>query len=212
MADQHKRPRRVAAAIATAVVGIVVITGCSGVSVPGFPDTHSGSPSAPATSADPESDSETGDGDAVSEGSSSGIPSGAFEATVNYVRDGDTLYLDNGNTELKVRLIGIDTPELDSQYNPDAGECYGEEARQLLRDFLPVGTTVWALEDRESEDRYGRSLLYVYLNDGTFVNLAMIELGAAESLKVGLNDRFWPQLREAEDQAYAAQRGMWGTC
>jgi micrococcal nuclease len=142
----------------------------------------------------------------------SGVPSDAFAATVNYVHDGDTLYLDNGSAELTVRLIGIDTPELDSQQNPDAGECYGEEARELLRDFLPEGTPVWALEDREPEDRYGRSLLYVYLDDGTFVNLAMIELGAATSLKIGLNDRYWPTLRDAEDDAQTAGLGMWGRC
>ncbi|QYH37245.1 thermonuclease [Salinibacterium sp. M195] len=140
------------------------------------------------------------------------VPDGAFAATVTYVHDGDTLYLDDGSTELKVRLIGIDTPELASQQRPDAEECYGEEARDLLRDFLPEGTEVWASEDREPEDRYGRSLLYVYLEDGTFVNLAMIELGAAEALKVGLNDRYWPELRDAEDDAFATQLGMWGSC
>ncbi|EPR75248.1 thermonuclease [Leifsonia rubra CMS 76R] len=140
------------------------------------------------------------------------IPDDAFPATVTYVHDGDTLYLDNGSTELTVRLIGIDTPELDSAQQPDAGECYGGEARDLLRDFLPEGTAVWAVEDREPEDRYERSLLYVYLGDGTFVNLAMIELGAAEALKVGLNDRFWPALQSAEDEAFAAQLGRWGQC
>lgn len=141
------------------------------------------------------------------------VPSGAFAATVTYVHDGDTLYLDDGSAEeLKVRLIGLDTPELASQQRPDAEECYGIEARELLRDFLPEGTAVWALEDREPEDRYGRSLLYVYLQDGTLVNLAMVELGAAEALKVGLNDRFWPELRNAEDDAYAAKLGMWGAC
>ncbi|MGV8859251.1 thermonuclease family protein [Rhodoglobus sp.] len=148
----------------------------------------------------------------VSTSSAPAIPSNAFAATVNYVHDGDTLYLDDGSTELKVRLIGIDTPELDSKQNPDAGECYGEEARELLRDFLPEGTPVWASEDREPEDRYGRSLLYVYLDDGTFVNLAMIELGAAQALKVGLNDRYWPELRAAEDDARSAGLGMWGRC
>jgi micrococcal nuclease len=212
VADQRKRPRSLGAAIAVAVVGILAIAGCAGVSLPGFLNTHSGPPNAPETSAYPESDSETRNGDAASEGSASAIPSGAFAATVNYVHDGDTIYLDNGSSELKVRLIGIDTPELDSQYSPDAGECYGQEARELLRDFLPEGTAVWALEDREAEDRYGRSLLYVYLDDGTFVNRAMIELGAAESLKVGLNERFWREFRNAEDEAYAAQLGMWGHC
>jgi micrococcal nuclease len=216
MADQRSRPLKLGTAIAVALVGGVAIVLYVGASLPGLVNADSEIPSAPATSADfslgAETGADTGNADAASEGAALGIPSGAFAATVNFVHDGDTLYLDTASTELKVRLIGIDTPELDSQHNPDAGECYGEEARELLRDFLPEGTTVWALEDREPEDRYGRSLLYVYLNDGTFVNLAMIELGAAESLKVAPNDRFWPQLRSAEDEAHAAQLGMWGSC
>jgi micrococcal nuclease len=177
-----KRHRILGAALAIALVALVALTGCSASSSP--------SVESPDTQ----------------------IPSGAFEATVAYVHDGDTLYLDTRSTELKVRLIGIDTPELASQQRPDAEECYGVEARELLRDFLPEGTEVWALEDQEPEDRFGRSLLYVYLDDGTFVNLAMIELGAAEAIKVGLNDRYWPELRDAEVEANAAGLGMWGSC
>jgi micrococcal nuclease len=182
VAVHRKRPRTLSAAFAIAIAALVAIAGCSANSSPS------------------------------SESFGTQIPFGAFEATVTYVHDGDTLYLDTGSTELKVRLIGIDTPELASQQRPDAEECYGVEARELLRDFLPEGTEVWALEDREPEDRFGRSLLYVYLDDGTFVNLAMVELGAAEALRVGLNDRYWPELHDAENEAHAAGLGMWGSC
>ncbi|GAA1224332.1 thermonuclease family protein [Rhodoglobus aureus] len=212
MVDQRKRPRILGTAIAVALVGVVAVAVYSGGSVPGFGPAESGSPSPPDTSADASLDGQDGMGDSAGESTASGIPSDAFAATVNYVHDGDTLYLDNGSAELKVRLIGIDTPELDSRQNPNAGECYGEEAREILRDFLPESTLVWALEDREPEDRYGRSLLYLYLDDGTFVNLAMIELGAATSLKIGLNDRYWPTLRDAQDDTQTAGLGMWGRC
>ncbi|EAR24488.1 thermonuclease [marine actinobacterium PHSC20C1] len=183
MSIQHKLPRSSGSALTILMVLALAIAGCS----------VNSSPRSEASNA-------------------SAIPPGAFSATVNYVHDGDTLYLDTGREELKVRLIGIDTPELAGQQRPDAEECYGAEARALLRDFLPEGTQVWALEDREPEDRFGRSLLYVYLDDGTFVNLAMIELGAAEAIKVGLNDQYWPELRDAEDAAHSAQLGMWGAC
>jgi micrococcal nuclease len=212
VADPSKRPRVLGSAIAVVVVGALAIAVYAGVSLADLLPSDSTSDTTQTTSADTPSDGSTTDGAAAEDSAISGIPAGAFAATVSYVHDGDTLFLDNGSTEIKVRLIGIDTPELDSQQNPDAGECYGEEARELLRDFLPEGTAVWALEDREPEDRYGRSLLYLYLGDGTFVNLAMIELGAAEALKVGDNDRYWPQLRDAEDEANAAQLGMWGRC
>jgi micrococcal nuclease len=195
VATQRKHPRIRGTALAGALLGIVAIPVFSVTSLGDFVTTVS-DPAGTSSERTPSAD----------------IPAGAFAATVNYVHDGDTLFLDNGSTELKVRLIGIDTPELDSPQRPDAGECYGEEARQLLRGFLPQGTTVWAHADRETEDRYGRSLLYLYLDDGTFVNRAMVELGAAEALKVGRNDRFWPELRAAEDEASAAGLGMWGIC
>lgn len=217
MSAPHKRSRLVSVIIVLALVGGAAIAAYSSAT---SPESHSdgaslvgstdGSGSASeSSSTDPDIDAENETDNATG----NDIPSGAFAATVTYVHDGDTLYLDNGSAEeLKVRLIGLDTPELASQQRPDAEECYGVEARELLRDFLPEGTDVWALEDREPEDRYGRSLLYVYLQDGTLVNLAMVELGAAEALKVGLNDRFWPELRNAEDDAYAAKLGMWGSC
>lgn len=198
------RSHSVVLGIAGAACATAALTACSAIA----PIDHT-PPSSQASSSTLDSSSAT---ESDLDSSTNRIPSGAFEATVTYVHDGDTLYLDTGETELKVRLIGIDTPELASQQQPDAEECYGAEARELLRDFLPENTNVWALEDREPEDRYGRSLLYVYLRDGTFVNLAMVELGAAEALKVGLNDRYWPQLRDAEDDAFASQLGMWGSC
>ncbi|WP_210403805.1 thermonuclease family protein [Salinibacterium sp. UTAS2018] len=216
MSAPQKRTRLVGVIIVLALVGGAAAAAYSGATSPGATSDgaslvgsaeSSGSASeAPTTSA---TDTAASEAEATS---GNDIPSGAFAATVNYVHDGDTLYLDDGTEELKVRMIGLDTPELASQQQPDAEECYGIEARDLLRDFLPEGTDVWALEDREPEDRYGRSLLYVYLQDGTLVNLAMVELGAAEALKVGLNDRFWPELRDAEDDAYAAKLGMWGAC
>lgn len=216
MSASHKRSRLLGVIIVLALVGGAAVAAYSGATAP-----ESASNSAPPVGSSDGSDSaadstptepDDGDPDEAENVIDGGIPSDAFAATVTYVHDGDTLYLDAGAGELKVRLIGLDTPELSSQQQPNAEECYGVEARELLRDFLPEGTAVWALEDREPEDQYGRSLLYVYLQDGTLVNLAMVELGAAEALKIGLNDRFWPELRDAEDDAYVAKLGMWGSC
>lgn len=212
MENQRKRPRILGTVVAIGLVGVIAIAAYSGSSLPAILGLGSDSPSSPTATNNPSDTTHNDADDAASENPESEVPSNTFAATVNYVHDGDTLYLDNGETELKVRLIGIDTPELASTQRPDAEECYGVQARDLLRDLLPEGTQVWALEDREPEDRYGRSLLYVYLDDGTFVNLTMIELGAAEALKVGLNDRYWPELRDAEDEARSAQIGMWGSC
>lgn len=138
------------------------------------------------------------------------IPEGAAQATVAYVHDGDTLFLNAPGGEQKVRLIGIDSPELADDDTEQ--ECYGPEATAELRTLLPEGTTVWALHDVETRDQYGRELLYLFTADGTFVNRAMVLAGAAEAIRVGENDRYWPELQDAELDARTAGAGMWGSC
>lgn len=133
-----------------------------------------------------------------------GIPSAAMPATVEYVHDGDTLFLDDGR---KVRLLGIDTPEVGEH-----AECYGDEATALLRSLLPEGSSVRVLADVQPLDQYGRSLLFVYRDDATLVNLAMLESGAAEAVVLEPNVLFAERLRAAEDDARAAGLGLWGAC
>lgn len=191
----------IAAAVLVAFVGLLVVAVGQGVSVSGLfgpqPEPTGGSqgqspavpkPSATAPTAEP---------------AASGIPAGAWQATITYVHDGDTIYLDGE----KVRLIGIDTPEIGEH-----AECYGEEARELARDLLPEGQRVWAIEDRDPYDHYDRWLLYVFTEDGIFVNLELVELGAAEAIRVGGNDAYWPQLRDAQRSAQGMGLGMWGSC
>lgn len=138
---------------------------------------------------------------AVPEGA---VPEGATLATVEYVHDGDTLFLTDGT---KVRLLGIDTPEVGEHR-----ECYGDEARELLRDLLPEGTRVQVLADVQPLDQYGRSLLFIYTDGGVNVNLELIERGAAEAVVLPPNVLLADDLEAAEDRAQAAGLGMWGAC
>lgn len=139
-------------------------------------------------------------------------PSSAQRAHVTHVHDGDTLFIQPDGTterdaEVKVRLVGIDTPEVQPTI-----ECYGEEARDALRDLLPEGATVWFEFDREPYDQYDRALLYLWSTDGTFINLELIERGYAEAVRIGVNDRYWPELKAAEERADSADLGLWGYC
>src|SRR5690606_22601949 len=134
--------------------------------------------------------------------------SGAEAMTVDYVHDGDTLFVVDGAGErLKVRLIGLDTPEVG-----DNTECFGDEARERLRMLLPEGSIVAATHDAEAQDRYGRELLYLWASDGSFVNLELVEGGFGSALKIGANDEYWPQLLAAETDARRAGAGMWIAC
>ena len=136
------------------------------------------------------------------------IPANAYPATVNYVHDGDTLFLSTAaDPNLKVRLTGIDTPEVG-----DNLECYGDEATALLRTLLPEGTAVLASADIEPLDQYGRSLLYLFTEGGTFINLEMVAQGAAEELHYEPNVAFRDRLSSGESAARSSLIGRWGVC
>ncbi len=75
---------------------------------------------------------------------------------------------------VKVRYIGVDTPET---HHPMRGvEPYGMEAAEANRKLVD-GETVRLEFDVQQLDKYGRTLAYVYLEDGTFVNAWLVEHG-----------------------------------
>ena len=138
-----------------------------------------------------------------------GIPAAATDATVEYVHDGDTLFLTDGR---KVRLLGVDTPEVGENL-----ECYGEEATALLRSMLPEGTQVRVLADTQPLDQFDRALLLIWLaasdqQDAAFVNLELIEQGAAEAVVLEPNLLYASEFEAAEDAAQYAGVGRWGAC
>lgn len=146
-------------------------------------------------------------------------PADAAPVTIDHVHDGDTLFVVAASGErLKVRLIGVDAPEIGGTREGDAGEvgdtseCFGTEATDYLRSLLPVGTTAWVIDDEEALDRYGRSLLYLWTTDGTFVNHAIVAGGHGTALRAGANDAYWPELSGAEAEAQNAGLGLWGGC
>lgn len=141
--------------------------------------------------------------------SASVAPADAVMMTVTHVHDGDTLFLDpgDGGEELKVRLIGIDTPEIG-----DEAECFGDVARDRLRSLLPDGTVVTIVAEDGPLDQYGRSLLHVSLSDGTHVNRLLIDEGLAWAMFFDPNRDFETEFRDAERAAEAAGVGMWSEC
>ena len=133
------------------------------------------------------------------------IPADAETMTVVSIHDGDTLNLrDRTGAVETVRVIGVDTPEVYPAY-----ECYGDEATAELERLLPVGSTVRAATDLDPFDDYDRLLLYLWNDDAVFVNLALVQAGAAEAIRVQPNDAYWDELRAAEDAATRAGLGMW---
>jgi len=78
---------------------------------------------------------------------------------VRTVYDGDTIQLDDGR---KIRLIGVDAPEVKSVYSKE--EPFGEESKRYLEKLL-LGKKVYIKIGAEQFDKYGRTLAYVYMDD-----------------------------------------------
>lgn len=124
------------------------------------------------------------------------------------VVDGDTIAVRLRREEVKVRLVGIDTPELFG-----GSECGGEEASASMRRLLDSGDWVELVPDRgqPGRDRFGRLLRYVEYH-GDDVAREQLLAGYAEVPVVGENPRRLPSYRRAEAEARAEARGIWGTC
>lgn len=149
------------------------------------------------------------------------IPFGrTYNYTDIYVKravDGDTLQLVNGE---RVRLIGIDTPELhesdklyrdslrtkqDARIIQELGRRAYEFTKQLVE-----GKRVILEFDVEKYDRYKRLLAYVYLKDGTFVNAEIVKQGYASLMTIPPNVKYSDLFLRLYQEARQNRRGLWG--
>jgi len=128
---------------------------------------------------------------------------------VTRVIDGDTFWIDDGTaTGQKVRLIGVDTPET---VHPDKEvEEYGKDASDHL-DWLLTGNEVRLEYDVDTLDLYSRTLAYVYLRNGTFVNAELVKNGYARVSTIPPNVRFAETFIKLERQARRGKKGLWAT-
>ena len=120
---------------------------------------------------------------------------------VSVVYDGDTIRLEDGT---RVRLIGVDAPEVGSVYR--APEEFGEESKAYLTSLL-LGRKVHIAVGDPPRDVYGRTLAYVYLDD-VLVNGRIIREGWARAYRVfrhPMRDLFIAYEREARSRGL----GMW---
>ena len=122
---------------------------------------------------------------------------------VERVVDGDTIIVEGVG---RVRLIGVDTPETVHPNRPV--EFFGKEASAFTKRLLE-GKRVRLEYDRERQDRYGRTLAYVYLSDGTFVNAEIIRQGYGHAY-TRFPFRHMEAFRQFEGEARDHQRGLWG--
>jgi endonuclease YncB( thermonuclease family) len=131
-------------------------------------------------------------------------------ARVVRVVDGDTYDVRlSGGRKVRVRVLGIDTPEV---YG--ATECGGPEASARAKRFLPRGTRVVLTSDpsQQLEDRYGRSLRYVAKN-GKDIGRSLVRAGLARVYVYDHEPFKRTRAYQATQRAaQRADRGIWGSC
>ena len=130
-------------------------------------------------------------------------PAIAAAQRVERVVDGDTIIVSGVG---RVRLIGVDTPESVDPRRPV--EFFGKEASAFTRRLVD-GQRVRLEYDWEGTDRYGRTLAYVYLPDGTLVNAEIIRRGYGHAY-TRFPFKYLERFRQFEREARTAGRGLWG--
>lgn len=137
---------------------------------------------------------------------------------VVHVVDGDTIDIQKDGKKVRVRFIGIDTPEVVDQRKPV--QCFGQEASQEMHTLVD-GTSVRIETDpsQDTYDKYGRLLAYVYAPanvqpEGILINEYMIAQGYAHEYTYRLPYKYQKEFKAAEAEAREGQRGLWapGVC
>ncbi|QDB79014.1 hypothetical protein FE251_06240 [Georgenia wutianyii] len=120
-------------------------------------------------------------------------------ATVTAVVDGDTIDVELGGKEQRVRLLNVDTPEVDG--------CLHEEATAFLAERIPPGTEVELELDEEHHDQYDRLLAGV-VEGGQLVNAEIARQGLGVAVLIEPNDRFYDDVLSAQEEAEADGLGL----
>ena len=132
-------------------------------------------------------------------------------ALVLKVVDGDTIDIrDDGRGRLRVRVLGIDTPET-KKPGYTVG-CWGPEATEFAKSTM-IGQRVALVTDptQDRTDRFGRTLAYLVRADGWDYSVEAARAGAAHSYVYGgVPVSRYDAIAAAEREARDALRGLWG--
>jgi micrococcal nuclease len=127
---------------------------------------------------------------------------------VTEVVDVDTFHaLNSAGEHYKIRLIGLDAPETRRTGKKEIG-YYGKESGNFLDEMLN-GKKVRLEFDVTQKDRFGRTLAYVYLEDGTFVNAELIRKGYARVMTIPPNVRYADEFIRMQKKARKQKNGLW---
>ena len=129
--------------------------------------------------------------------------SNRYRHQVDYVYDGDTLVLENGE---RVRLLNINAPEISSRHRD--GEQGGEAAKGWLKQQIGK-QPIYLRFDKEKRDRYDRLLAHVFLQNERHLNAEILEQGLAALTVHPPNLLYVDEMRAAQQRAIDKRLGIW---
>lgn len=135
------------------------------------------------------SSSNGGGGDVLPDADETGV-------VVNVI-DGDTIDVNINGDVMRVRYVGVNTPERDQA-------CYSDA--RSANERLVMNQTVSLVRDQSDTDQYDRLLRYVYVGN-TFVNAELVRNGYAESVLYRPDDDQFDYFVSLEREAASAGRG-----
>ncbi|RUL54290.1 thermonuclease family protein [Lysinibacillus antri] len=131
-----------------------------------------------------------------------------IEAQYVSTNDGDTFRLQVDGKEKRIRLLMVDTPEMN--YEENNPMPYAEEAKDYTVKVLENASKIEILHDLGPQtDRYGRLLTYVFVDDVLLQELLLSEGYAAVRFIHEPNNTLEEELREIESIAKEKKLNIW---
>ncbi len=129
---------------------------------------------------------------------------------VEKVIDGDTIHVKMDEQNVVVRFIGVNAPEV---YKGKSPECFAEESFQYVKNRIE-GKNISLIPDttQENKDIYERLLRYIILEDGTNLNLELIQKGYAREYTYKIPYLYQQEFRAAQGVAKNTLVGLWKKC
>lgn len=155
--------------------------------------------------------------DSEAEPETSGNTESLYPAKITAVVDGDTVKIqfaenipDQCSKNETVRLIGVNTPELNLHKDAEA-EHFALEAYQYTNRYYKEEVNLQLDDISAMRDKYGRLLAYVWLCNATMLNKNLIEDGYGRYYNAFLfNEKYMKEFSEAEILAIQSKKGIWG--
>ena len=126
------------------------------------------------------------------------------------VVDGDTVDIAQDDKSVRVRLIGINSPESVDPRRPV--ECFGKEASNHAKEILSGKTVRIELDSSQGMyDKYGRLLAYIILQGGASFNQKMIAEGYAYEYTYDRPYKYQKTFKAAQVNAREQLLGLWSS-